>query len=681
MTQVGGVDIFWTGSRLHEISSHLPPVNETISGVALVPWRYHFNTVTFSYTAAFYDFDQWSLLLDWMALRGINLPLAWVGYEHTLIQVFLEAGLSDTEISDFLSGPAFQAWNRFGNIQGNWGGPLPVQWVDDQFALQKQIIQRMAELGMTPVLPAFTGFVPRAMHNVYPNASIVNGTSWAGIFPSNLSNDSFLEPFDPLFASLQKSFINIQKEAFGGVSHIYTLDQYNENNPFSGDVDYLHNVSSNTFNSLRAADPEAVWLMQGWLFFAMSQFWNLDRISAYLDGVPGNDSMIILDLYSEAQAQWLVFNQSESPHKYLNHMLLYRERTSSYLGKPWVWCALHDFGGNMGFEGNLMNVTAEPLRALQSPGSTMRGIGLTMEGQEGNELVYDILLDQAWSTSPIDISRYVSSWVSRRYLLKSLPESAQMAWEILAASVYNNTDVNSLMTLKSIVELPPTIDGPHPPALFYDSNATVVVALRLLVEASKQNEALRAVPEFAHDVVDVARQVMVNRFIDFYDNLREVYTSNNSSLAVITAACKPLLAIISDLDDLLMTNDDFLLSNWIGDARARASGNSTYAAYLEYNARNQITLWGPDGEINDYASKQWGGLVGSYYRQRWEAFTTYLQDTKRQGQAYNETFISQQMLSIGKVWDTEIWGDREGESWGTRGDTWGVVDKILSKWV
>jgi hypothetical protein len=27
----------------------------------------------------------------------------------------------------------------------------------------------------------------------------------------------------------------------------------------------------------------------------------------------------------------------------------------------------------------------------------------------------------------------------------------------------------------------------------------------------------------------------------------------------------------------------------------------------EYNARNQITLWGPHGEIVDYANKQWAG--------------------------------------------------------------------------
>ena len=238
-----------------------------------------------------------------MALKGTNLPLSWVGYEYLLSQTFREIGLTDADISDFLSGPAFQAWNRFGNIQGSWGGALPAQWINDQFALQKQIVQRMVELGMTPVLPSFTGFVPRALASLYPNASIVTGSQWSG-FPANLTNDQFLDPFDPLFSQIQKSFITKQKEAYGNVTTIYTLDQYNENEPFSGDLDYLRNVSSNTFASLRAADPQAIWLMQGWLFFSDSGFWNLDRISAYLGGVAEPKDMIILDLYSEAQPQW-----------------------------------------------------------------------------------------------------------------------------------------------------------------------------------------------------------------------------------------------------------------------------------------------------------------------------------------------------------------------------------------
>jgi len=179
LTTYAHVDIYWfIGSRLHLAPQHLPAVNETYHGSSIVPWRYHFNTVTFSYTAAFWTWEDWELELDWLALRGVNLPLAWVGYEKILAEVFLEAGFRESDVASFLSGPAFQSWNRFGNIQGSWGGELPMSWINGQFELQKQIVARMVELGMTPVLPAFTGFVPKEIGRVYPNASFVNGSQW-----------------------------------------------------------------------------------------------------------------------------------------------------------------------------------------------------------------------------------------------------------------------------------------------------------------------------------------------------------------------------------------------------------------------------------------------------------------------------------------------------------------------
>lgn len=439
LTEYGNVDIWWTGSRLDQLQLPPPPVGKPVSGEAVIPFRYHFNTVTFGYTTAFWDFQKWSLMLDWLALRGVNIPLAWIGYEHILIEVFREVGLSEAEITDFLSGPAFLPWNRFGNIQGSWGDDLPMQWVEDQFALGKQIIDRMVELGMTPVLPAFTGFVPRTFSAHFPNAAVVNGSQWIPMFEMKRTHDSFLEPFDPMFASMQKSFLQKQKAAFGNVSHIYTLDQYNENVPFSGNLTYLHDVSSNTFDSLRAVDPEAVWMMQGWLFFQIADFWTIDRIEAYLSGVSGNDTMIILDLYSEAQPQW--------------------NRTNGYFGKQWIWCQLHGLGGTMGLEGNLEELTHGPIDALRSPGSSMKGMGSTMEGQEGNEIVYDVVLDQAWSPEPLDISKYVDHWATRRYLDKQVPDAVKEAWQILSSTVYNNMDRDVPAVGKGILELRPALTG------------------------------------------------------------------------------------------------------------------------------------------------------------------------------------------------------------------------------
>lgn len=80
-----------------------------------------------------------------------------------------------------------------------------------------------------------------------------------------------------------------------------------------------------------------------------------------------------------------------------------------------------------------------------------------------------------------------------------------------------------------------------------------------------------------------------------------------------------LLHIIDDTEEILASNANFLLGQWV--AAARAWGRTPEEQdLLEFNARNQVTLWGPMGQINDYASKQWAGLTRDYHRVRWSLF-------------------------------------------------------------
>ena len=44
-------------------------------------FRYMSNVCTFGYTYAFWNWAKWEAHIDWMALSGINLPLAFTGQE------------------------------------------------------------------------------------------------------------------------------------------------------------------------------------------------------------------------------------------------------------------------------------------------------------------------------------------------------------------------------------------------------------------------------------------------------------------------------------------------------------------------------------------------------------------------------------------------------------------------
>ncbi|UKZ84012.1 hypothetical protein TrVFT333_011828 [Trichoderma virens FT-333] len=236
----------------------------------------------------------------------MNLAPAWIGIEKFFIKVFQEVGITVDDILDFLAGPAFLAWNHFGNLQGSWSCALPFEWVDNQFALQRRIIEHMVELGITPILPEFPDFIPREASRVLPDVQVLHIIQWVN-FPENYTEDTLLDPVDPLLAQMQ---------TYGNITHFYTLDQFDEITPPSGELNYLRNASSNTWKALKSADPEAIWVFQAWLFAQNTTFWTNDRIEVYPGGITIDSDMLILDIWLESMSQW--------------------QCAQSYYSKPWI---------------------------------------------------------------------------------------------------------------------------------------------------------------------------------------------------------------------------------------------------------------------------------------------------------------------------------------------------------
>ncbi|KAK2637010.1 hypothetical protein Ddye_031802 [Dipteronia dyeriana] len=127
-----------------------------------------------------WHWERWEKEIDWMALQGINLPLAFNGQETIWQKVFMNLNISMDDLNDFFGGPDFLAWACLGNLHGGWGGPLSQNWLNQQLILQKQILSRMLELGMTPVLPSFSGNVPAALKKKIPSANITRLGDWIG---------------------------------------------------------------------------------------------------------------------------------------------------------------------------------------------------------------------------------------------------------------------------------------------------------------------------------------------------------------------------------------------------------------------------------------------------------------------------------------------------------------------
>ncbi|PKA62624.1 alpha-N-acetylglucosaminidase [Apostasia shenzhenica] len=418
-----GVHISWDktgGIQVSTIPSpgSLPHVKD--QGVKIerpVPWSYYQNVVTSSYSFAWWDWKRWEKEIDWMALQGVNLPLAFTGQETIWQKVFKDFNVSDKVLGNFFGGPAFLAWARMGNLHG-WGGPLSQNWLDRQLILQKLILPRMLELGMTPVLPAFSGNVPAIFSEMFPSANITRLGNW-----NTVNGDPrwcctyLLDPSDPLFIEIGRAFIKKQVKEYGCITHIYNCDTFNENLPPTNDPQYISSLGAAVYDAMTRGDNDAIWLMQGWLFSSDAEFWNPPQVKALLHSVPIG-KMIVLDLFADVKPIWKL--------------------SSQFYGVPYVWCMLHNFGGNIEMYGILDTISSGPIDSRVSQKSTMVGVGMCMEGTEQNPVVYELMSEMAFRRNNVHIEEWLKSYSYRRYGQVVL--HIEEAWKILYHTIYNCTD-------------------------------------------------------------------------------------------------------------------------------------------------------------------------------------------------------------------------------------------------
>eukprot|EP01113_Clastostelium_recurvatum_P033265 TRINITY_DN437_c0_g1_i1.p1 TRINITY_DN437_c0_g1~~TRINITY_DN437_c0_g1_i1.p1 ORF type:complete len:814 (-),score=188.09 TRINITY_DN437_c0_g1_i1:60-2501(-) len=631
-----------------QISLPSPLPNTYPQGMSMaspVKYRYYMNVCTVSYSAAWWDWERWEWEIDWMALNGVNLPLAFTGQEYVWRSLWRQLGLTADETQDYFSGAAFLAWTRMGNLR-NWAGPLTDNWIDMQMKLQLQILERVRAFGMTSVLPGFSGRVPQAISRIFPQANVSQLNDWNG-FKGNYCCDFFIQPNDPTFLKIGSLFIQELIKVYG-TDHVYNADTFNEMRPPTNSTTYLHDSSAFVYHAMAQADPKAIWLMQGWLFVNERDFWNDVTIPAYLSGVP-NDSLVILDLFSDARP-------------------IYPD-TKSYYGKPFVWNMLLNFGGNRGLYGNMSRISTGPLEALAMPGSTMIGTGMTPEAIENNPVMFDLMSEMGWRKTPFDLNTWVGQYATRRYGVNSAV--AVQAWTLLHNSVYvKDTIIQGLFTYRPSLTM--NVDTSY-------SNATGLVdAWRLLLSLDAEFKT-KPPGTYLYDLVDVSRQVLTNLFYDTYlmfaNEYKRFQTNGTDTKAEVSRLGDQLLGMIEDLDTLLSSDPNFLLGRWIASARSWAT-NSEEGANYEFNARNQITLWGPTGEINDYAAKHWGGLVRGYYLPRWTLFVSRVNISVQTGKPFDDGQYNSDILA----WE-QAWGRRTDPfPTNPQGDTIAIAKTLLSKY-
>jgi alpha-N-acetylglucosaminidase len=625
----------------------MPTAVETIE--TAFDYRYFFNICTFSYTMAWWDWKEWERQIDWMAMNGINFPLAITGLEAVWTEVYREIGLSQKQIDDFLVGPAYLPWSWMGNIDG-LGGPLPKSWIEKHKDLQLKILKRERDLGMTPILQAFTGHVPESIKQIYPKAKLRKTGNWSAGF----GGTTLLDPADELFQRIGKLYIKKQTEMYG-TDHYYAADCFNEINPDSNDTLFLANVSKSVYQSMAAMDPKAVWVMQAWfLYYSIDNFWQEPQVKALLGAVP-NDKMMILDLYGELHPVW--------------------KKQAAFQGKPWIWNVLHNYGGRTSLSGRLQDIATNLKEVINSPAKgKFSGIGMAMEYFGNNPVIEEFVMSKVWEKEIKPVPEWLNRYATERYGKKN--ESAMKAWEGMLNTVYNSHK----QTGTFLCERP----GFYNPKLTYRTSPIPDYDPKILGKALENllncADEFKQLDTYQFDVVNLTRQFISPLAYYWILDLEKAYQKKD--MIAFLQLKTQFTDLIRDFDVLLATRKEYLLGNWLEAAKKWGATPEEKELY-EWNARNIITLWGEKctegqfDDLNTYAYKQWSGMFTDYHLVRWNKFFSEVETAMRKNENWDRT----QFLESSCTWEKN-WSRKRNLFPATpQGDPVTVARKIFTKYL
>lgn len=595
---VAQVQISPNGDRLG-MPRRLPLPRATIEKDALYRYRYALNQNTDGYTMPYWDWPRWQHEIDVLALSGINAMIVERGMDSVLYETFRDFGYSDREIRAWITQPAHQNWQLMGNLCC-FDGPISRALMHKRVVSAQRIIARLRELGITPVLPGFYGIVPADFDKKFPAAHVLPQGDWAGF-----TRPGWLDPRDPMFAKIARSFYRHQRELFGN-SSIYDMEVFQEGGS-SGDVP-VPEAARDVQAALQQAHPGADWMMLAW---------------------QGNPRQDLLSGVDRKHLFIIDIDHNRVPRD---------DRQKDFQDAPFLFGGLWEFGGRTTLGADSKNITAR-LQRIGRSNPNMVGTALFTEGMDTNPFAFDLFTEMAWRRAPVDLPQWTADYVRRRY--GAADPHALAAWKILLQTAYDiridKVEFNSERDAaqESLFDAQPSLTtnrASHwsPEAMRYDPHA-FAQALPQMLEVAPD---LRTSATYQYDLVDIARQTLANESRLLLPRIKTAYDAKDR--ARFESLTSRWLRLMRLQDRLLASNRSFLLGSWLARVPAWAS-TADELARLNHDARSILTTWGErkaseGADLHDYGNKDWAGLTRDYYLPRWQRYFASLDAALRTGQ-------------------------------------------------
>lgn len=217
-------------------------------------------------------------------------------------------------------------------------------------------------------------------------------------------------------------------------------------------------------------------------------------------------------------------------------------------------------------------------------------------------------------------------------------EELESMWEILCSTVYKDF-VNYDGPAQTLINAYPKLSGAisrtyGSNAKLYETQELIPVWETMLKAASKMDTLT---PQFEYDLVDITRQILADISGEVYSCIKPAFDSGDKETAVKYA--EQMIEMCRDMDEILATNESFLVGTRHEGARNRGVTDSDKAFY-EQVERTFETYWVLDDtsqtSLTDYCNRHLSGLMTDYYGMRWEVFAKYLEQAMDEGMNASE---------------------------------------------
>ncbi|UUE97187.1 alpha-N-acetylglucosaminidase [Xanthomonas hortorum pv. pelargonii] len=317
--------------------------------------------------------------------------------------------------------------------------------------------------------------------------------------------------------------------------------------------------------------------------------------------------------------------------------------SQAFDNKQWIYGYVHNYGASNPLYGDFAFYRQDLQALLADPDKrNLRGFGVFPEGLHSNSVVYEYLYALAWEGPQQSWSQWLTQYTRARY---GRSDAALLqAWSDLEAGIYQtrywsprwwNKRAGAYLLFKR-----PTAD-----IVGFDDRPGDPQRLRRAIDALlQQADRYADAPLYRYDLIEDARHYLSLHADRQLQAVVQAYGAGDFARG--DALLARTTRLVQGLDALVGGQHE-TLADWTGQAAAAAGDDAALRRVYVGNARAQVSVWGGDGNLADYASKAWQGMYAEFYLQRWTRFLSAYRAARKSGHAVRRSGLQHKACSVG----------------------------------